>query len=102
MNKKLPIFAFIIFTFGLLTFYVVSRGAVPQAGNSAQDLNNRVKALEKQVADLQKQMNELALKSRVLTIPDAGIFSGNQMPRGAMPHEIGGIKYWTIPLKDSK
>ena len=102
MNKKLPIFAIIIFAFGLLTFYVVSRGAVPQGSNSVQDLNNRIKALEKQVADLQKQMNELALKSKVLTIPDAGIFAKNQMPRGATPHEVGGIKYWTVPLKEGK
>jgi hypothetical protein len=102
MNKRLPIFALMIFAFGLLTFYVIGRGAEQQGGNSGQDLNNRIKALEKQVADLQKQMNELTLKSKVLTIPDVGIFSKNQMLRGAIQHEIGGIKYWTVPLKAGK
>jgi hypothetical protein len=108
MNKKLPIFAFLLFAVSFLVFYATSRGAEEakqkDADGSVQDLNARIKNLEEQVASLQKQINDLALKSypRVLTIPGTNIFPGNQIPRGAKQHEIGGIKYWTIPLKDDK
>jgi|WetSurMetagenome_2_1015567.scaffolds.fasta_scaffold67284_3 hypothetical protein len=108
MNKKLPIVAFMLFAVSLLAFRTTSRGAeeVKQIGidSSVQNLNARIKNLEVQVAALQKQINEIALKSppRVLTIPGANIFPGDQIPRGAVQHEIGGIKYWTIPLKDGK
>ena len=109
MNKKLLIAMFLLFACSLLAFYSASLGAQQakqqSAGNSAiQDLNNRIKNLEAQVAAMQKQINELALKSppRVVTIPGTNIFPGNQIPRGATQHEIGGIKYWIVPLKADK
>jgi len=108
MKKKLTILALMIFVTGLLMFYASSQ-AVPansqekDANQSIRDLNARVGSLEVQIANLQKQIRDLKSESaRVLTIPDTKNFRNDQMPPGSRRHEIGGIKYWTVPLGSGK
>ncbi len=109
MNKKLLIFVFMIFLFGLLATFVAGQvltvgNQQKGSGDSVQDLNARVSNLEGQVAALQKQIRDLASKStpRVLTIPSAQVVPGYQLPPGAKQHEVSGLKYWTIPLKEGQ
>ena len=109
MNKKLLIFVFMIFLICLLASIVTGQVFTVArqqkgSGDSVQELNARVSSLEGQVAALQKQIKDLAAKSspRFLTIPSTQLYPGYQLPPGAKQHEISGLKYWTIPLKDSR
>jgi hypothetical protein len=106
MNKKLSILVLIVCFIGFSAFYVANRvAAQPKAASgSYKDLNDRIRKLEAQIADLQAQIKELNSKKfpNVLTIPKPHAFPGNQMPPGATEHEFNGIKYWIVPLKDGK
>ena len=105
MNKKLSIPTLIVLSIGLLAFYVADRvSAASEQQKTARDsvdgLRARVDRLEAKIADLQAQLNRLSAKQTpgVLALPGTHVFPGNQIPPGASQHEIGGIKYWTIPL----
>jgi hypothetical protein len=109
MKKKPYIPVLAILTLGLPLFYAVNRASASSeqkqtSGDSVQNLKDRIGKLEVQVAVLQAQLKELASKSsqRILTLPGNQVFRGNKIPPGASEHEINGIKYWTIPLKDGK
>jgi len=108
MKKTVVMQAFAIFVAGLLVFSAIG-GAVqaksPDASidRSIHDLKARVASLEVKIADLQKQLKSLEGKyPRVLAIPDSGHFPADRIPPGAKQHEVGGIKYWTIPLSPSQ
>jgi hypothetical protein len=105
MNKKLLIWVLIILSIGSLALYVADRATAASeqqkiAGDSVQSLQARVAKLEDQVATLQAQVKKLSLNHApgVIALPGTQIFPENQIPPGAQQHEIGGIKYWTIPL----
>jgi hypothetical protein len=108
MKKKLSILVATISILGVLAFYAANRSTLASeqknASDSVQDLKARVSKLEMEVAALQAQVKELASKasSRVLTLPGTQVFPGNRMPPGAKEYELNGMKYWTIPIKDSK
>lgn len=108
MKKKLTVLALMIFVSVLLMFYPSSQVAPANSqekdpGQSIRDLNARVGSLEAKIADLQKQIKNFKSESaRVLTIPDTKSFRNDQMPPGSRLHEIGGIKYWTVPLGSGK
>ncbi len=109
MNKKLLVAVFMIFLIGLLASFVTGQVFTEakqqkSSGDSSQDLNARVSNLEGQVAALQKQIRDLTSKSspRVLTIPSTQVVPGYQLPPGAKQHEVSGLKYWTIPLKEGQ
>jgi hypothetical protein len=109
MNRKLSILILSVCFIGCLAFCVANRIAAASeppksTADSIKDLNDRIRELEKQVADLRAQMKELNSKKfpGVLTIPKPKVFPGNQIPPGATEHEFNGIKYWMVPLKDSK
>jgi hypothetical protein len=74
------------------------------AGDSIQDLTARVGKLEAQVAALQKQIKALASKPSptVLTVPGTPSFPGKNIPPGAKEYEINGMKYWLVPVKESR
>jgi hypothetical protein len=108
MNKKLSILVLAISILGLLALFAANRITVASeqknASDSVEDLKARVSKLEMEIAALQGQVKELASKasSKVLTLPGTQVFPGNKVPPGAKEHEINGMKYWTIPIKDGK
>lgn len=109
MKKKHSILFFALLAFGLLTFYTVNRVSASSekndnTGDSVENLSERVGKLEAQVAALQKQIKDLASKPspRVLTVPETPSFLGKNLPSGATEHEINGMKFWLIPLKEDK
>jgi hypothetical protein len=108
MNKTLSVLVLAVSILGLVAFSAANRVTVASeqsnTSDSVQDLKSRVSKLEMEVAVLQGQVKELASKasSRVLTLPGTQAFPGNKMPPGAKEHEINGMKYWTIPITDSK
>jgi outer membrane murein-binding lipoprotein Lpp len=109
MNKKLLVFVLVIFAIGLMASYMTGRVTAAStqqkgSGDSVQELNRRVSNLEGQVAALQKKIKELDSRgfSRFLTVPGTQAFPGNQIPPGAKQHEVSGLKYWTIPLKEGQ
>jgi len=104
MKKTITLWTLVIFAAGLVAFYASSH-AVPAKSpetsmdQSIRDLKVRVAGLEIQIASLQKQIKSLEGKyPRVLTIPDPSYFPPERIPPGAKQHEVGGIKYWTIPI----
>jgi hypothetical protein len=108
MNRKIIVFVLMILIGGLMAFHV--SGQVSSETSQEKDLNlsiqqlkSRIGNLENQVATLQNQIKALEQTSpRVLTFTDKKSFPGGQIPPGARQHEIGGIKYWTIPLASSQ
>jgi hypothetical protein len=107
MKIKYSIPVLVFLTLVLLSMYScdsMATGSSQEAdlNGSVKELTGRIEKLEKQVAVLQKQVLELTAKSslKVLTIPGAKPFPGNKIPPGATEHEINGIKYWIIPIKD--
>jgi cell division protein FtsL len=104
MKKRIPRLALVIFAAGFLVFCgsshsVPAKSPDASIDRSIHDLKARVTKLEAKIADLQKQLKSLEGKyPRVLAIPDSGHFPADRIPPGAKQHEVGGIKYWTIPL----
>ena len=95
------------FVLGIFLIYSLDRVSAASenkegSGDSIQELKTRVNKLEMQVAALQKEIQSLASRPspNVLTLPGSQFFPGNKIPPGAKEHEINGIKYWTIPLKE--
>jgi hypothetical protein len=108
MNKILSVRILIMLSITIGALYVASRitaasGQQKMASDTVQNLHARVAKLETQIADLQAQVKLLSSHQArgVLALPGAHVFPGNQIPPGAQQHEIGGIKYWTIPIKES-
>ena len=110
MNKKHSIpLVLPVLIFGLLSFYTgswvsASSKKSDSPGDSIENLIDRVAKLEEQVADLKEQIKNLASKPypRVLTVPGTPSFPGKNLPPGATEHEINGMKYWLVPLKEGK
>jgi len=109
MSRKLPTLVLMICTIGFLAFYTgtgITAASEPQknSGDSVQEMKTRVAKLEMQVAGLRAQIKELSSKasSRGLTIPGTRDFPEGKMPPGATEYEFNGMKYWSLPLKDSQ
>ncbi len=107
MTKKQAITLVLpVLVVGLLSFTAGNWVSASSEKNdsSGESLADRIGKLEDQVAALQRQVEELASKSttRVLTVPGTTSFPGKNIPPGATEHEINGMKYWLIPLKNSK
>lgn len=105
MRMKGSMMVSVIVLAGLLAFCVLSQ-VVPasdtkkDSDNTIRNMQARVAALEAQMASLQKRLQNMENKSSgVLTIPDPRGFRFDAMPPGSKQHEIGGIKYWTVPLR---
>lgn len=109
MLKKLSMLIPVLCLASLLAFAATGRVAASPEERSGADaavkeLQARIGKLETQVAALQAQIRQLESKaaSKVLTLPGTQVFPNNQVPPGARQHEIGGIKYWVVPLHESK
>jgi len=107
MNKKYLALALPALILGLLTLYAVNRASASSEerdsiGNSMENLVKRVAKLEAQVDALQEQIKDLASRPspRNLTVPGTPSFPGKNIPPGATEHEINGMKYWLVPLKE--
>jgi len=110
MNKKqslhlvLPVFIFGLLSFTAGNWVSASSQKNDSSSDSMESLIERVGKLEDQVASLQKQIRDLATKPspRVLTVPETPSFPGKNVPPGSTEHEINGMKFWLIPLKEGK
>ena len=82
------------------------KGQDIMVSGSDKDLNYQisklqadVQRLEAKIADLQNQIRNMEYNPRVVTIPGSQLPQGTQVPPGSKQHEVGGVKFWTIPLQ---
>jgi hypothetical protein len=103
MRKLLVIVAIFTALAGVLSW--TADQAKPSSGieNEVDKLNRRVNSLEAKLAEVQKELKQLAEKPRIITtpaVPNSPITPPDALDKGKAwrEGEVNGFKYYIVPL----